>query len=401
MPRLVKTFFPAGAAVSLLATLWTLWWGQWMLAALAGVSLAVSLGGWVFFAARRRGASTTTPKPTAAKSKVRATPEPMVRRTPTVPGDLAEEMISANRYALLLRPQIAQNLTQKQMEAAREALEEDMALVPEGDVFLCQPDEREESERPMSAGGGRVLRVEAALIDRYPVTNYQFKQFIDAGGYEEMALWDAEIWPGVFGFVDATGHPGPRFWNNGEFTSGMEDHPVIGVSWYEANAYARWVGKRLPTDAEWVKTACWPMPVQRGIPTQRRFPWGDAWEPERANVWASGVHGTCSVTDFEEGSSVAGVYGLVGNVWEWTADPFGLWHGSGGYQGGENYRSLRGGAFDTYFESQSNCQFQSGETPLGRKRNIGFRCGLGLCDLQPLPAGDAAPQENELVCEVA
>ena len=399
MQRLFKIVLLVGASAALLATLGALYWGQWLPAGLSAALLAAALSAFVWF--RRRGRSETPPtaEPTVA-AKTRAAPEPMARRTPSAPGDLAEEMISANRYALLLRPQISGNLSRHQVEAAREALEEDMAIVPEGDVFLCQPDDREECERPLSTSGGRVLRVEAALIDRYPVTNYQFKQFVDAGGYEEMALWDAEIWPGVFGFVDATGQAGPRFWNNGNYADGADDHPVIGVCWYEANAYARWTGKRLPTDAEWVKTACWPMPVQRGIPAQRRFPWGDAWEPERANVWASGLDGTCSVTDFTEGASVAGVYGLVGNVWEWTADPFGLWHGASSYKGVENYRSLRGGAFDTYFEGQANCQFQSGDSPLARKRNIGFRCGLGLCDLQPTGSSEAAPADNELLCEV-
>lgn len=332
-----------------------------------------------------------------AANRFRDCDDGVPRRSSTPSGDLVEDMIAQNRYALLLRPQIAANLSSDQSEAAREAMEEDMALVPEGDVFLCQPDDREEQERPLQTGG-RVLRVEPALIDRYPVTNYQFKQFVDAGGYEEMALWDGEIWPGVFGFVDATGHPGPRFWEQGNYAKGLANHPVVGVCWYEANAYARWVGKRLPTDAEWVKTGCWPMPVQRGLPSQRRFPWGDAWEPERANIWSTDVGGTCPVTAFEEGGSVAGVYGLIGNVWEWTADPFGLWHGEK-VQGSDNFKSLRGGAFDTYFESQATCQFQSGDSPLVRKRNIGFRCALGLCDLQPTPDAGEIPAEHELVYE--
>jgi len=368
--------------------------------ALTATAGGLSLGGFAVWQGgtwlRRRNTETNQNDHETAEPNQREA-APLPRRLPTQSGDLVEEMISANRYALLLRPQIAGNLSQEQLELAQQALEEDMALVPEGDVFLCQPDDRDEAERPLQAGG-RVLRVEAALIDRYPVTNFQFQQFVEAGGYEEMALWDGEIWPGVFGFVDQTGQPGPRFWKNGTFPAGKEDHPVVGVSWYEANAYARWVGKRLPSDAEWVKTGCWPMPVQRGLPAQRRFPWGDGWEPQRANVWASGVGGTCSVTEFEDGASVAGVYGLVGNVWEWTADPFGLWHGANAHRDADNFKSLRGGAFDTYFESQANCQFQSGDSPLTRKRNIGFRCALGLCDLQPVAASDSHPA-GEPVCE--
>ena len=390
------------ATVSILLIVAGWWMTQWLVAGVgAGLLLASLVLAKLLLGRRHRKEvrnSSQSTKTTATRP--RAPAEPLAKRQAAHPGDLAEEMIAANRYALLLRPQIAGNLNRGQVEDAREALEEDMAIVPEGDVFLCQPDDRDEHERPTkSTVGGRVLRVEAALIDRYPVTNFQFKQFIDAGGYEEMALWDSEIWPGVFGFVDATGQPGPRFWNNGQYAAGEDDHPVVGISWFEANAYSRWVGKRLPTDAEWVKTGCWPMPVQRGVPTQRRFPWGNTWEPDKANVWSAGIEATCSVTEFPDGASVAGVYGLVGNVWEWTADPFGLWHGANSYQGTENFRSLRGGAFDTYFESQANCQFQSGDSPLARKRNIGFRCAIGLCDLHPGAADDAVPAGDELVCE--
>ncbi len=400
MTSSIRKYYPAlgglaGLGLLVVGVLTSSW-----LSATLGVVLVFACAAWIAVKLRVLGNSATGPSG-AVES---ASPDSSSRR-PVLPrqssgdtGDLVEDMVASNRYALLVRPQIAGNLSPQQLEYAREAMEEDMALVPEGDVFLSQPQPRDEESHPVQPGG-RVLRVEAALIDRYPVSNYQFQQFVDAGGYEEMALWDGEIWPGVFGFVDATGCAGPRFWSNGQYPKGKDDHPVVGVCWYEAAAYARWVGKRLPSDAEWVKTGCWPMPSQHGLPTQRRYPWGDAWEPKRANVWTANLGDTCPVTDFEEGGSVAGVYGLVGNVWEWTADPFGLWHGDGSHRGAENFKSLRGGAFDTYFESQANCQFQSGDSPLTRKRNIGFRCALGLCDLQPSsPAADGAA-DDQLVCE--
>ena len=91
------------------------------------------------------------------------------------------------------------------------------------------------------------MRVDGYYLDRYPVTNAQYHQFVRHGGYEQMAIWDPEIWPAVLDFVDTTGHAGPRFWRDGRYPRGEDHHPVVGVSWYEAAAYARWVGKRLPT----------------------------------------------------------------------------------------------------------------------------------------------------------
>lgn len=370
---------PAGGAVALAALAWTYW--------------------SVRSSSRRRRASSETVQQEVSASVKRS--KPASSQPPGDPNDLVGEMLWQSRYALLMRPQVAANLSKDQIAQANAAMEEHMAMVPEGDVFMSQPDDRDGDERPVRTSG-QVVRVEAALLDRHPVTNHQFKQFMEAGGYEQMALWDANIWPAVFGFTDLTGQTGPHYWKDGSYPRGEDDHPVVGVSWHEANAYARWVGKRLASDAEWVKAGCWPMPTPRGLPKQRRYPWGDAWEPDRANIWSAGLGRTCPVVDFDAGASVAGVYQLVGNVWEWTGDAFGLWHRwAGGQEPDESLKSLRGGAFDTYFESQATCQFQSGDSPLARKHNIGFRCAIGLCDLRPAavePASDE-PAEHELVCE--
>ena len=124
-----------------------------------------------------------------------------------------------------------------------------MALVPDGEVAL------EETDSP------RVVAVQRLFLDRYPVTNREYYEFVAAGGYQQMALWDESILPAVLDFVDRTDQPGPKYWENGCYPAGEERHPVVGVSWYEAAAYARWVGKRLPSDAEWVKAGCWPVPL--------------------------------------------------------------------------------------------------------------------------------------------
>jgi len=339
------------------------------------------------------------------------TPRPVVSRSTesTDPDDVAglvERMLSQRRFALLLRPQIARNLTEEQLARARAALEDAMALVPDGEVMLGSPDEApDDSERGGSrydyreeraGAGGQVIQVERFFLDRYPVTNRQFHRFVTGGGYEQIALWDEEIWPAVLDFVDQTGHPGPRFWTDGAYPAELGNHPVVGVSWFEANAFARWMGKRLPTEAEWVKAGSWPVCLSFNARVQRRYPWGDTMDRSRVNLWGSGHRGTTSVDRFPEGVSVGGVYDLIGNVWEWTRGNFNA--GIPQHHGlvlEVPMRSIRGGAFDTYLDNQATCQFQSGEVPMARKRNIGFRCGVGLCDLAPPRRGSDAQTAAE------
>src|SRR5690606_4631020 len=137
-------------------------------------------------------------------------------------------------------------------------------------------------------------------LDRYPVTNAEFLAFVEQGGYEQMSLWAEEIWPAVLDFVDLTGEAAPRFWRHGRPPVGKDQHPVVGVCWFEALAYARWVGKRLPTDPEWVKAGAWPVGGAGAKPRQRRYPWGDRMETDRANLWSSGRGDTVPVTTFEQ-----------------------------------------------------------------------------------------------------
>lgn len=316
---------------------------------------------------------------------------------------LVEQMLHQGRYALLLRPQIAEGLTERQYRRALEALERSMSLVPDGEVVLGQVDGLWDDAPPeqaeSAASGGRVVRVDHFFLDRFPVTNEQFQHFVCAGGYQQLNLWEESIWPALLDLVDRTGQPGPAFWSNGRYPAGLATHPVVGVSWYEALAFARWIGKRLPTDAEWVKAACWPVNVSPANRVQRRYPWGDSMDRSRANLWGSGPGGTMPVDALPEGVSVGGVYQLIGNVWEWTRSDFrGLVGRQDPLIADVPMKSLHGGAFDTYFDNQATCQFQSGEAALARKPNIGFRCALSACDLllargQPR-ASEPAPLET-------
>ncbi len=318
---------------------------------------------------------------------------------PTNPGVLVEVMLSQGRYALLLRPQIVNNLNADQRGRAVAALAAHTALVGSGPVVvlgladaLVDPSDAAAALVPSSA---EAIVVDDFFLDRKLVTNREFRLFVTSGGYEESSIWDQEVWPVVAEFVDRTGEPGPRFWSQGKFDPQLERHPVVGVSWYEASAYARWLGKRLPTDAEWVRAASSPILLPGGELRQRKFPWGDRPERSRANLWGANPGGTMPVDALPQGDSAGGIGQMIGNVWEWTSGDLDLesWtrlSPDGSLQSTAR-KSLRGGAFDTYFDVQATCQFQSGDHPLARKHNIGFRCALGTCDLQPPvepPAGD-------------
>lgn len=305
--------------------------------------------------------------------------------------DLVLQMIKSGRYALLLRPQIANSLQPEQLHAAEEALDGNMSCVPGGPVVM-RPRRFEDMDEAELARSERIVQVEGYFLDRYPVTNEQFLRFVQDGGYEQMSLWDANIWPAVLGFTDTSGLSGPRYWKHGHPTDAKLHHPVVGICWYEASAYARWAGKRLATDPEWVKAGAWPVVADGAPPQQRRYPWGDALDRSIAHVWGSGADDTAHTRSHPTGASVGGVQELVGNVWEWTSTSFGVWDLANlKIETATPMRSIRGGAFDTYFDSQCHLHFQSGESPLARKHNIGFRCAVGFCDV----ASYQTPSEQE------
>ena len=350
-----------------------------------------------------RPANTVPPEAGAGSPSTEDSPAEKTEHTEPPPSDLhalVAKMLADGRYALLLRPQIARNLTTELYESARAALEDAMGIVPAGDVHL-EPSVFDvdysllTTDNP-DAPQGLVVPVQSVFLDRYPVTNKQFHQFIAAGGYQEMAIWDHEIWPAVLDFVDSTGFPGPRSWKKGHYPAGEAHLPVVGIAWYEAAAYARWVGKRLPTDAEWVKSGSWPVTLSPGTLLQRKFPWGDTMDRRKATVWGSGPGRLVPVDEFPEGVSVGGLYQLIGNVWEWMASSLDVDPTAEEDMHGKQVllKSIRGGAFDTYFENQANCQFASGENPISRKHNIGFRCALSVCDISGPPRDRSAPAEE-------
>jgi formylglycine-generating enzyme required for sulfatase activity len=256
---------------------------------------------------------------------------------------------------------------------AWEALEEDMALVPAGEI----------APRAGSAPGERPPYVAALFIDRCAVTNAQFATFVAEGGYDAADLWPEEVWPNVAQFVDHGGYPGPKYWDRGRCPKKLGGHPVVGVCWYEANAYAVWAGKRLPSSIEWERAGTWPTNLDDQA-TSVRYPWGNSFDPKRANIWSSGHGGTVEANAYRDGCTPNGVYQLVGNVWEWVADEY---LGPAVREGlriflDQQMAEIRGGSYDTYFDAQATCRFRTGQPLLFRGPNVGFRCVLSADDLR-------------------
>lgn len=229
--------------------------------------------------------------------------------------------------------------------------------------------------------------VTAYYLDKMPVTNADYLRFVQAGCYSHPELWPEEILPTVLQFVDQTDQFGPRYWTGGQPDQDKLDHPVVGVCWYEANAYAQWAGKQLPSPTQWQRAGTWMHSA--GNTAESRYPWGNSFDPTKANVWSSGYHQTVSVDDFDSGATLNGVRQLIGNVWEWIDAQY-VVHGANGIEVRmpQPMGEVRGGAFDTYFPSQATCQFRTGKPLTHRGPNVGFRCGRCLDGLSAKPILD-------------
>jgi formylglycine-generating enzyme required for sulfatase activity len=179
-----------------------------------------------------------------------------------------------------------------------------LVLVPAGPFLMGLPDNdflAEEHEKPQ-----RQVTLPAFWIDVYPVTNARFARFLAAHGYEEPSWWSPEGWE----WRQRRRIRRPLQWEEAGWDGA--DQPVAGVSWYEADAFARWAGRRLPTDAEWEKAA-------RGL-DGRRYPWGNDW-PTPAVANFDLLHGrTTPVGLFPAGVSPFGCHDMAGNVNNWTGD---------------------------------------------------------------------------------
>jgi formylglycine-generating enzyme required for sulfatase activity len=179
----------------------------------------------------------------------------------------------------------------------------------------------------------------AYRIDTYPVTNTEYKVFLDE-----------------------TGHELPPHWTSGTYQADQSDQPAINVSWDDAQAYAKWAGKRLPTESEWEKAS-------RGREGQI-YPWGNTFWTDFCNS-SNNYGGTTPVGLFPGGSSPYGVVDTVGNVFEWRRGPEGP-----GAESGEK-RSMRGG-FHGAFGKYLRCAYRGWAPQENKQDHVGFRCAMDV-----------------------
>jgi gamma-glutamyl hercynylcysteine S-oxide synthase len=228
--------------------------------------------------------------------------------------------------------------------------------------------------------GAHTVDLPSFLIDVTPVSNEAYLAFMADGGYDDPRWWHPDGWD----WRTRTGKRAPAFWRReggqwlrrrfGRIEPVPPDEPVQHVCWYEADAYARWAGKRLPTEAEWEKAASWDPVTGR----KRRLPWGD--EGEHANLGQRMMR-PAPVGSYHEGASAYGVRQLLGDVWEWTASDF---HGYPGFRAfpykeysevffGGDYKVLRGGSWATH-PLACRTTFRNWDYPIRRQIFAGFRC---------------------------
>ncbi len=246
--------------------------------------------------------------------------------------------------------------TSKETIALETSTPEGMVYIPGGQFMMGSTGQ--EGKMGFQIGVDEVpqhkVEMKPFYIDRYEVTNAQYQKFIDATGRPTP--------------VD---HHDPTFysWVNNKPPAGQENHPVVYVSWYDADAYCRWTGKRLPTESEWEKAA-------RGT-DGRAWPWGDTFDGTKCNVYEFSPLWTTPVGSYPEGVSPYGVYDMCGNVAEWTDSWYQPYPGSKLQRAsfGEHFKVARGGAWPLPYEPWSRATNRNlAQPPDYQHRSLGFRC---------------------------
>jgi formylglycine-generating enzyme required for sulfatase activity len=247
----------------------------------------------------------------------------------------------------------------------KQPFESELISIPAGE-FLMGSDPQQDKDAFDDEQPQHRLYLPDYYLAKTPVTNQQYQAF-----------------------VAATGREPPASWTNRAPPHGLEDHPVVNVSWYDARDYCQWLSEVtgrsyvLPSEAEWEKGA-------RGS-DGRLYPWGDRWDALCCNSMESGPGKTTAVHAYPQGASPYGLLDMAGNVWEWTRSLWGTNLERSDYRyrypyrptdGRENldarpeeYRVLRGGAFND-FHWLVRCAYRNWYSPYGRYDFIGLRVGV-------------------------
>lgn len=213
-----------------------------------------------------------------------------------------------------------------------------MILIPAGEFQMGS--DRDASEKPRHK-----VYLPDYYIDKFEVTNQQYLKF-----------------------CKDTGHSLPSLLISGVIPSGKENHPVVGIGWNDADAYCKWAGKRLPTEAEWEKAA-------RGT-DGRTYPWGNAWDQNLCNNRTSPYEDTVPVGSYPKGASPYGVMDMAGNAWEWVDDWYKSYPGSPvAFDETGKLKVTRGGAyFYSIFLLLTTARHPL--PPDDRSEYNGFRCAI-------------------------
>jgi ergothioneine biosynthesis protein EgtB len=219
-------------------------------------------------------------------------------------------------------------------------------------------------------------------IDKYPVVNRDFIEFIDAGGYQNYRYWLSDGWD----LVNENQWNAPLYWRKIDghwykkdfrgLKEVSQNEPVTNVSYYEADAYSKWAGKRLPTEAEWEKAASWNDDLKR----KTLYPWGDNFPADSiANLLESWTWAPSQIGSYPIGKSHYGCHQMIGDVWEWTSSEYVLYPGFRSKfseytdKWAINQKVLRGGSFATPMMQIRN-SYRNYFKPHERIPFSGFRC---------------------------
>ena len=255
-----------------------------------------------------------------------------------------------------------------------------MVEIPAASILLGSDDTPGQPHNPVpvpQAPIRRDARISSFWIDRTEVTRTAYQRFLDATDYRPPSVeepWADDGWT----------------WKDGRFPPGTGDHPVVLVSWYDAREYCAWMGKRLPTEAEWQLAALGPASATR------MYPWGQQYDASRLNHGrnqqpnfddSDGWERTSPVGSFPQGATVAGLQDMYGNAWEWTRDIRAEhWddyqgHGPAGLQDPHSpapglYAAVRGGSY--FFDvSMTTVGERNAFLTEIRRKTSGFRCAMG------------------------